>query len=187
MAADRKITQKQKVFVAEYLVDLNATQAAIRAGYSEKTASRIGPELLGKTCVSEAVQEAMKHREKRTEITQDRVLAQYANMAFFDLRTLYREDGSIKPVTEWPDEAAAAVAGMESVEFGGDDSPGILKKIRLVDKRAALADIGKHLGMFVERHEVSGPSGGPIQVADLANMDDNQLQAILGRNTSDAE
>ena len=58
----------------EYLIDLNATQAAIRAGYSEKTADRIGPELLGKTCVSDAIQEAQKKRQKRTEITQDYVL-----------------------------------------------------------------------------------------------------------------
>ncbi len=68
------LTPKQKRFVAEYLVDLNATAAARRAGYSAKTADRIGPELLGKTCVSEAIQQAIREREKRTEITQDMVL-----------------------------------------------------------------------------------------------------------------
>ena len=77
-----QLTDKQKRFVAEYLVDLNATQAAIRAGYSKKTADRIGPELLGKTCVSEAIQVAMRDREKRTEITQDRVLNELGKVAF---------------------------------------------------------------------------------------------------------
>ena len=77
-----RLTDKQKRFVAEYLVDLNATQAAIRAGYSKKTADHIGPELLGKTCVLEEVQKAMADREKRTEITQDRVLNELGKVAF---------------------------------------------------------------------------------------------------------
>lgn len=69
-----RLTDKQKRFVAEYLVDLNATAAARRAGYSAKTADRIGPELLGKTCVSRAIQEAILDRQKRTEVTQDYVI-----------------------------------------------------------------------------------------------------------------
>ena len=73
-----RLTDRQQRFVAEYLIDLNATQAAIRAGYSKKTADRIGPELLGKTCVSEAIQAAKAARSKRTEITQDRVLEAHA-------------------------------------------------------------------------------------------------------------
>lgn len=76
------LTEKQKAFVREYLVDLNATQAAIRAGYSKKNADRIGPELLGKTCVSAAVSEALQKRAERTEITQDKVLEEIARYAF---------------------------------------------------------------------------------------------------------
>ncbi len=71
MATDRPLTPKQTAFVAEYLIDLNATAAARRAGYSERTADRIGPELLGKTCVAEAIQAAMRARAERTELTQD--------------------------------------------------------------------------------------------------------------------
>lgn len=77
-----KLTQKQKRFVDEYLIDLNATQAAIRAGYSEKSAARIAVELLNKTQVSEFLQKALKQRAERTEITQDRVLCELANIAF---------------------------------------------------------------------------------------------------------
>ena len=68
------LTAKQKMFVQEYLVDLNATQAAIRAGYSQKNADKIGSELLGKTRVSAAIQEAMRKRSKRVEINQDYVI-----------------------------------------------------------------------------------------------------------------
>lgn len=75
------LTLKQERFVQEYLVDLNATQAAIRAGYSAKTASRIGPELIGKTCISEAIQKAIKKREKRTEVTQDYVIEKLREIA----------------------------------------------------------------------------------------------------------
>lgn len=86
------LTPKQERFVQEYLVDLNATQAAIRAGYSAKTASRIGPQLLGKTCISEAIQKAMKKREKRTEVTQDYVIAK--------LREIVEKDASDGPDSE---------------------------------------------------------------------------------------
>lgn len=75
------LTPKQARFVQEYLIDLNATQAAIRAGYSEKNADKIGPELLGKTRVSTAIHEAMAARQKRTEITQDYVIGKLVEIA----------------------------------------------------------------------------------------------------------
>src|SRR5579875_2449812 len=81
-----KLTPKQKRFVEEYLIDLNATQAAIRAGYSAKNADKIGSELLGKTRVAEAIQKAMDERSKRTEITADRVLQELARIAFDDIK-----------------------------------------------------------------------------------------------------
>lgn len=77
-----RLTEKQKRFVAEYLVDLNATQAAIRAGYSEKTAEQIGYQLLQKTSVQVAIQEAQDERSKRTEITQDMVVDELRAVAF---------------------------------------------------------------------------------------------------------
>ena len=86
------LTPKQERFVQEYLVDLNATQAAIRAGDSAKTASRIGQQLLAKTCISEAIQKAMKKREKRTEVTQDYVIAK--------LREIVEKDASDGPDSE---------------------------------------------------------------------------------------
>ena len=76
-----KLTPRQERFVQEYLVDLNSTAAARRAGYSTKTADRIGPELLGKTCVSQAIQKAIKQREKRTEVTQDYVIEKLKQIA----------------------------------------------------------------------------------------------------------
>lgn len=89
-----RLTDRQRVFVSEYLIDLNATQAAIRAGYSQKTAGRIGPELLGKTCVSAAIQQAMRERQRRTEITQDYVLGKLRDIAEMDASDT--QDSSLK-------------------------------------------------------------------------------------------
>ena len=76
-----KLTPKQEKFVAEYLIDLNATQAAIRAGYSQKNAGKIGPELLGKTRIAEAIHRSMERRQERTEVTQDYVIAKLKEIA----------------------------------------------------------------------------------------------------------
>lgn len=76
-----KLTPKQEAFVSEYLIDLNATQAAIRAGYSQKNAGKIGPELLGKTRIAEAIHRAMEKRQERTEVTQDYVISKLKEIA----------------------------------------------------------------------------------------------------------
>ena len=150
------LTDKQRAFVQEYLIDLNATQAAIRAGYSMKNADKIASQLLGKTRISQAIAEALERRAERTEITADMVLKQYKRLAFFDIRKLYDESGNLKPVNEWDDDTAAAVSGIETTAIQGrDDIPQVVRKVKLTDRRAALADIGKHLGMFTERPAVA--------------------------------
>ncbi len=181
------MTPKQKRFVEEYLVDLNATQAAIRAEYSEKTASRIGPELLGKTCIAEAIQKALAERAKRTQITADRVLQELAKIGFANMADYMRVGPYGDPILDFSaltrDQAAALVEVTveDFVDGRGEDARDVRRvKFKLADKRAALVDIGKHLGMFVERKEVTGKDGGPIQVADsidLSKLTDEELEA----------
>jgi len=157
-----ELTPKQAQFVKEYLVDLNATQAAIRAGYSAKMADKIGSQLLGKTRVLESVQKAMAERSQRTEITADRVLAEYAKLAFFDPRKFYDDNGCLIPIHELPDDAAACIAGMDvSTERVGKDKDGspefaTVRKIKLVDKKGALDSVARHLGMFNDKLNLSG-------------------------------
>lgn len=151
-----KLTQKQKRFVAEYLCDLNATQAAIRAGYSQKTAARIGVELLNKTQVAEAIQKAMKRREKRTEVSQDRVVAELARVAFGDLRgAVTWGPGGVKLVDSQDltdDEAAAIAEVSETVTKDGGST-----RIKRHDKVKALELLGRHLSMFADKvnHTIS--------------------------------
>lgn len=87
------LTPKQSLFVDEYLIDLNATQAAIRAGYSEKTAGRIGNENVRKPVIQEAISERMKIRSERTEITQDRVLTDIELIKQDAMRIIEDKDG----------------------------------------------------------------------------------------------
>lgn len=178
------LTARQSRFVAEYLLDLNATQAAVRAGYSSRTAESTGPRLLGKVNVSEAVRAAMEKREKRTGITQDRVLQELARIAFFDIRTLYREDGSLKKPSELDDDAAAALAGVDVVEMAGgmaaDAGEGEVKhvaaytkKARVFDKNTALVNAMRHLGMMKDKIEHSGN----VAIHQLlADVDGSQLR-----------
>ena len=149
------LTAKQERFVAEYLIDLNATQAAIRAGYSEKTAHAIGPENLGKPLIQAAISQAQAKRSERTEITQDRVLSELAKIGFSDLRKVVTEYGGLVDVQHWDDDTAGAIAAVEVVkrpsgEYDDDNRPIIehVAKIKTWDKLSALEKLGKHLGMF---------------------------------------
>ena len=161
------MTPKQERFVEEYLVDLNATQAAIRAGYSESTARVIGHENLTKPDIQKAITERRQEMQQRTAITADRVLAEYAKIAFFDPRKLFTADGAIKPVQYWDDDVAAVIGGLDVVEISDDgEMIGRVKKLKLIDKKGALDSIGKHLGMFVDRTELSGRDGEAIVISD---------------------
>ena len=139
-----KLTDKQTAFVREYLVDLNATQAAIRAGYSERTASRIGPQLLGKTWVREAIEKAQAKRARRVEVTQDYVLS---NLVEVVERTMQRA-----PVLDRKGEQVTDEEGRAVWMFDAKSA------------NRALELLGKHLGIFADKvkAEVSGPDGGPV-------------------------
>lgn len=155
------LTPKQERFVQEYLIDLNATQAAIRAGYSAKTAEQQAYQLLQKTSVSAEIAAAQQKRAERTGITQDRVLQELARIAFFDIRRLYNQNGAMKAPHELDDEAAAVLAGVdvtEEFEGRGEDrvSIGFTKKAKVFDKGAALTLAMKHLGMLKEKVEHGG-------------------------------
>jgi phage terminase small subunit len=159
------LSQKQARFVEEYLVDLNGSAAAVRAGYSPHTARSLGNRLLTYVDVQAAIAEAVRRRSERTEVTQDRVLLELARIGFFDARHLFAESGDLLPPDAWPDDVAAMVAAVEVTTSQGQDGQQItLKKVRLWDKPRNLELLGKHLRMFVERQERTGADGGPIQL-----------------------
>lgn len=149
-----ELNAKQSRFVAEYLVDLNATQAAIRAGYSKRTAKAIGHELLTKPDIQSAINAANRKRQERTEITQDRVLEELARLAFSDIRKLYNANGELLRPEDWPDDVAASVASMEVVTKNlGEGEVEYVAKVKTWDKTRGLEMLGRHLKMFTDKVE----------------------------------
>lgn len=149
------LTQKQKLFIDEYLIDLNATQAAIRAGYSPNNADKIGSELLGKTRVSDAIKTAMAERSKRTGINQDRILMELAKIALVNPENVVNFDEATIREDALPEDLAA-VASVKVKRFPTKDGEGIEREIKFYDKTKALDLAGRHLGMFKDKLELSG-------------------------------
>jgi len=153
------LTPKQAQFVIEYLVDLNATQAAIRAGYSEDTAAEIGCENLTKPNIKEAVQKQMDARSARTLITADRVLEEAGKLAFGNTKNLYDENGKIIPVQDLPDDVAATITEITQKQLGSPDDDGAVvfeRKYKIADKKASLELLGRHLVLFTDKVEHGG-------------------------------
>jgi len=160
------ISHKQQRFVDEYLIDFNATQAAIRAGYSEKSAYSQGERLLKNAEVAEAVKAGIKAQAERLHISADWVLMRLIRETQADLADIFTDTGALKPVKDWPlIWRQGVVAGIETQEIGGDESPLItIRKIKLSDRIRRLELMGKHIavGAFSDKHEHTGPNGAPL-------------------------
>ena len=145
------MTKKQKRFVEEYLIDLNATQAAIRAGYSPHTAKDIGCENLAKPNIAAAISKAMAERSRRTGINQDRVLQELARIGFAKITDVVDpETAKIKSDASDDDLACIQSIKIKPNEFGTE------REVKLYDKKSALVDLGKHLGLFKDKLELNG-------------------------------
>ena len=152
------LTPKQQRFVEEYLVDLNATQAAIRAGYSQRSGGKIGHQLLEKTRLQQAILKAMERRSKRIEVTQDRVLLELGRIAFADMGDFaeWGPDGvTVKSDKDLNADQRAAIAEVSETKAGKNQTI----RFKLHDKKGALDALAKHLGMFIDRHEHGAVDG----------------------------
>lgn len=150
------LTAKQERFVGEYLIDLNATQAAIRAGYSEKTAKSQGQRLLTNVDVARALSEAQAKRAERTEIDADWVLRRLGEEATADLADILDEAGSIRPIKEWPlIWRQGLVAGLDvHEELVEGHKVGQTVKVKLSDRIKRIELIGKHVNVQAFREQV---------------------------------
>ncbi len=160
-----KMTTKQKRFCNEYLIDLNATQAAIRAGYSVDNAKVIGCENLTKPNVKSYLDRIIAKREVRTEITQDKVLNELEKIGFANIDDYVVVDSSsgydkviIKDTKDIPDDRISAISSIKQGANGVE--------VKLHDKVRALENIGRHLGMFKDKLEISGTNEIQIKLED---------------------
>jgi phage terminase small subunit len=151
-----KLTEKQKRFIEEYLIDLNATQAAIRAGYSPNSARDIGSENLTKPDIRARIDEALAERSKRTGINADRVLREIARIAFVNAADVINFDSATIAEGASTDDTAA-IASVKVKTIPTADGEGVEREIRLADKLKALELCGKHLGMFKDNPEANVP------------------------------
>ena len=157
-AALARLEPKQARFVTEYLVDLNATQAAIRAGYSKKGAAVQGVRLLTNAKVSEAVRLGVEKRAAKVEITADFVLGQMLKFASADHAELYNADGSLKNIHDIPKDVRMAIQSLEIEQRReGEDGPLVTtKKVKLVDKKGSNEILMKYLGLLKENVHITG-------------------------------
>ena len=168
----QKITARQLKFCAEYLKDLNGTQAAIRAGFSAKTADSQVTRLLKNVRIKKEIAKRIALREKRAELTGDLVIAELRKIGFADIRKLYDVNGSVLNIKDLPDDVATAVVSFEADElFEGVGlqrrEVGETKKIKLADKVKALNLLGNHFGIFKKEVEVAGVE----KIADIMERD----------------
>lgn len=181
------LNAKQQRFVDEYLTDLNATQAAIRAGYSEKTARFIASENLAKPNIAAAIQAGRDKTANKLEITRERVMREYARLAFVDPRDFYNADGTLKNVPDMDADTAAALVGFEVDElFAGSGADAIeigqTKKIKWSDKKAALDSINRMMGWNQDKLKVQGDPEAPLEVrTKVVIVPPKQVAEVLSR------
>lgn len=148
-----KLTQKQKKFVEEYLIDLNATQAAIRAGYSPDTAANIGCENLIKPNIKEAIDKEMAERSKRTGVNADRVVRELAKIAFSKASDVIDfRDATLK--ADASEDDLAIVQSVKVKTFSSEKGDSEEREIKLADKIRALELLGRHLGIYEDKSKV---------------------------------
>ena len=146
------MTKKQKRFAEEYLIDLNATQAAIRAGYSPDTAKEIGCENLTKPNIRACIDREMAERSKRTGVNADRVVQELAKIAFVNAVDVIDTETATVKEDALPEDTAT-IQSVKVKTFGDD---GLEREIKMADKLKALELLGKHMGMFKDKVELSG-------------------------------
>lgn len=155
---EKVLTDKQECFCLEYIKDLNATQAAIRAGYSEESARSIGYENLTKPDIQNRLTELIDARNKRLEVDADYVLDRLVEIDQMDIADILNDDGTIKSIKSWPQSWRRTLSGIDITELTSEgDQQAILKKIKWPDKIRNLELIGKHVDVsaFIERQELS--------------------------------
>lgn len=170
-----KLTPKQQRFAEEYLVDLNATQAAIRAGYSKRTAREMGYENLTKPHIQAAVRKALDAQSKRTAITADNVLREFARLAFANLTDVVDVNSGtvvIEDFDDLPREVTAAISEVAQTKDG--------IRVKFHSKTQALEALGRHLALFNDKLKLEGELPVKPDMSHLSDEDLEQLRALVG-------
>jgi phage terminase small subunit len=166
------LNARRAAFVKNYLLDLNATQAAIRAGYSEKTAGSIAKDLMESPAIAQAIQRGLAARAERLDITQDKVLSEMNILASASVDSYEIDDRGNVQVAEGVDPAAirAIKSIKKKIRHDKDGSITYDVSVELWDKPGSLKLMGRHVNLFADRVEHSGPNGGPIPLTGVRSV-----------------
>lgn len=175
------LSDQQSRFIDEYLVDLNATKAATRAGYSARTARQQGARLLSHVVIHAEMRRRLEAMKSASQLSIAGVLEQLRRLAFSDIRKLYDGDGNILPVHDWPEDIAARIAGVETEELWAGKgahrtSIGVVKKVRFWNPNDALAKIAQYLGMLVNGGGTAAQGGGSLLDGEFHELSDAELR-----------
>ena len=151
--AKRQLSEQRQRFVDEYLIDLNGTQAAIRAGYSVKTAQEQASRLLSNVMVQQAIAKRMAERSKRTGINQDRVVLELAKIAFVKMTDIVDDHGRIKGTAT--DDDLACIESIKYKESDNEFGGSVEREVKIGSKLKALELLGKHLGMWNDKVDLN--------------------------------
>jgi phage terminase small subunit len=163
------LTEKQRRFCEEYMLDFNGTQAAIRAGYSPDSANEIASQNLAKLNVAAYLSELKSQAAEQFGVSKSQLINELKKTAFFDIRTIYDESNALLNVRDFDNNAAGAVAGIEVDEIwegppGSKTLVGHTSKVKMNSKLAAIERISKMLGYDAPtQSEIAGANGAPIQ------------------------
>lgn len=180
------LTDKEKRFVDEYMIHQSGAKAAALAGYSERNAGRIAWALMQRPLIAEAIEARQAKLAAKLGVTTERILEELAKIGFSDIRKAFTESGGIKRPEEWDEDFAGAMSSVkvitrQSGERDEDDRP-ILENVhefKAWDKLAALEKLGKHLGMFKDKLELTGKDGGPVEVAQYDDKTKARALALI--------
>lgn len=179
-----KLTDKQELFAREYLKDLNGTQAAIRAGYSEKTAQEQASRLLSNVMVQDRIAELKAERNEQIGVDAAYVLRRLTEIDQMDVLDILLSNGELKPIKDWPKVWRTTLSGMDVVEMASAESAALLKKIKWPDKVKNLELLGKHVTVQAFREQVAnehtGANGGPIKYSDISDEELEERLKELG-------
>jgi len=163
------LTKKQRTFVQEYLIDLNATQAAIRAGYSTASARQIADENMSKPDIKNAIEKALAERSKRTGVNADRIVQELAKLAFVNpTDVMNMDEATVRGDANRDDTAAISSVKVKTIPT--EDGNITEREVRTYDKIKALELLGKHIGMFTDKFRIEGAI--PVVIQDDMDEDD---------------
>lgn len=175
-----KLTDQQERFCIEYLKDLNGTQAAIRAGYSKKTANEQAPRLMSNKKILNHIAYLKAERNDRIQADADYVLQRLIEIDKLNIADILDDNGDLLPVNQWPDEWKRSVQSLDVHVKAGDDVEVYIKKIRIPDKLKNLELLGKHVcvSAFKEKLEISGSNENPLIIHVQSEETKNGLETL---------